>query len=600
MSIGQTEKITALYERLSRDDEAAGDSNSIVNQKMLLESYAAQHGFPNCVHYTDDGWSGGNFERPDWKRMIADIEAGKIGCVIAKDMSRIGRDYLQTGFYTEVLFREKGVRFIAIGNSVDSADRNTSEFAPFLNIMNEWYLRDCSRKQCAAYQARGNAGKPTTNHAIYGYRKDPADKHHWLIDEDAAAVVRRIFHLSMEGHGPHEIASILRDDKIERPSVYMGKRGQGTQRNSYDDSRPYDWSGTTVSNILAKPEYMGHTINFRSYKESYKDKHAIKRPPEEWTVFENTHEAIVDPETWKLAQQIRKTVKRTDTTGEANPLTGLLYCADCGAKMYNHRGRAQAHKENRGKDPVSGLYPYDHYDCSTYALTFQHSQVECFGHYISTKALRALILDTIRTVSAYAISNEAEFIEKVRAASEVRQVQAAKDLKRKLNKERKRSAELDGLIKKLYESYATEKISEKRFELLSGEYEREQEALEASISKAQVELDTFEADTAKVDQFLTLAKKYTDFSVLTTPMIYEFVDKILVHAPDRSTGDRTQEVDIYLKFIGKFDVPLPEPTPEELAEMERQRKQRAYYRERGRRQRERKKQEKLSAEGKTA
>ena len=222
MSSGQTEKITALYERLSRDDEAAGDSNSIVNQKMLLESYAVHHGFTNCVHYTDDGWSGGNFERPDWKRLIADIEAGKVGCVIAKDMSRIGRDYLQTGFYTEVLFREKGVRFIAIGNSVDSADRSSGEFVPFLNIVNEWFLRDCSRKQCAAYQARGHAGKPTTNHAIYGYRKDPEDKHHWLIDEDAAAVVRRIFHLSMEGHGPHEIASILRDDRIERPSVYMG------------------------------------------------------------------------------------------------------------------------------------------------------------------------------------------------------------------------------------------------------------------------------------------------------------------------------------------------------------------------------------------
>ena len=600
MSSGQTEKITALYERLSRDDEAAGDSNSIVNQKMLLESYAAQRGFTNCVHYTDDGWSGGNFERPDWKRLIADIEAGKVGCVIAKDMSRIGRDYLQTGFYTEVLFREKGVRFIAIGNSVDSADRSSGEFVPFLNIVNEWFLRDCSRKQCAAYQARGHAGKPTTNHAIYGYRKDPGDKHHWLIDEEAAAVVRRIFHLSMEGHGPHKIASILRDDRIERPSVYMGKRGQGTQRNSYDDSRPYDWSGTSVSNILAKPEYMGHTVNFRSYKESYKDKHAIKRPPEEWTVFEHTHEAIVDPETWKLAQQVRKTVHRTDTTGEANPLTGLLYCADCGAKMYNHRGRAQANKESRGKDPVSGLYPYDHYDCSTYALTFRHYHQECFGHYISTKALRALILDTIRTVSAYAITNEAEFIEKVRAASEVRQAQAAKDLKRKLNRDRKRSGELNGLIKKLYESYATEKISEKRFELLSGEYEREQEALEESIAKAQAELDAFEADTTRVDQFLALTKKYTDFSVLTTPMIYEFIDKILVHAPDRSTGDRTQEVDIYLKFIGKFDVPLPEPTAEELAEMEKQRKKRAYYRERSKRQRERDKQKKLSEQEKSA
>ncbi len=584
----QTEKITALYERLSRDDEAEGDSNSIINQKRLLEDYAAQRGFTNCAHYTDDGYSGGNFDRPDWKRMIADIEAGKIGCVIAKDMSRIGRDYLQTGFYTEILFREKGVRFIAIGNSVDSADRSTSEFAPFLNIMNEWYLRDCSRKQCAAYQARGKAGKPTTNHAIYGYRKDPEDKHHWLIDEEAAAVVRRIFRLSMEGRGPSEIANILRDDNIERPSVYMGKRGQGTQRNSYDDSRPYDWSSTTVSNILAKPEYMGHTVNFRSYKESYKDKRAIKRPPEEWTVFENTHEAIVDAETWKLAQQIRKTVKRTDTTGEANPLTGLVFCADCGAKMYNHRKKSFAEKEGRGIDPVTGLYPYDSYECSTYSLTFHRSQKECCSHYIRTRDLRALLLDTIRTVSTYAISNEAEFIEKVRAASEVRQAQAAKDLKRKLNRDRRRSAELNGLIKKLYESYATEKISEKRFELLSGEYEREQEALEAAIEQEQAELDAYESDTDRVDQFLALVKKYTDFSELTTPMIYEFVDKILVHAPEKVDGERVQEVDIYLKFIGKFDVPLPEPTPEDLAEQEKQRERRAYYREKARRAREKK------------
>ena len=586
----QTEKITALYERLSRDDEAAGDSNSIVNQKLQLESYAAQHGFTNCVHYTDDGWSGGNFERPDWKRLVADIEAGKVGCVIAKDMSRIGRDYLQTGFFTEVLFREKGVRFIAIGNGVDSADQSTGEFAPFINIMSEWYLRDCSRKQCAAYQARGHAGKPTTNHAIYGYRKDPEDKHHWLIDEEAAAVVRRIFRLSMEGHGPGQIAGILRDEKVERPSYYMGMRGMGTKQRDMDASRPYDWSSTTVSNILAKPEYMGHTVNFRSYKESYKDKRAIRRPPEEWTVFENTHEAIVDPETWKLAQRIRKTVRRTDSTGQANPLTGLVFCADCGAKMYNHRKKSFSEKEGQGIDPVTGLYPYDSYDCSTYSLTFHRSQQECHSHYIRTRDLRTLLLDTIRTVSSYAISNEAEFIEKVRAASEVRQAQAAKDLKRKLAKDRKRSKELDGLIKKLYEAYAGEKISEKRFEVLSSEYEQEQETLEAAIAQERAELDAFEADTARVDQFLELARKYTDFSVLTTPMIYEFVDKILVHAPDRSSGERTQEVEIYLKFIGKFDVPLPEPTPEELAEMEKVRQRRAKGREKWRRAQERKKQ----------
>ncbi len=585
----KSEKITACYERLSRDDELQGDSNSIVNQKRYLEDYAAAHGFSNCIHYTDDGISGGTFERPAWKRMLKDIEDKKVAVVLAKDMSRIGRDYLQTGFYTEVLFREQGIRFIAIGNGVDSADKSTSEFAPFLNIMNEWYLRDCSRKQCAAYQARGKAGKPTTNHAIYGYKKDPQDKHHWLIDEEAAAVVKRIFQLSMNGYGPSEIANILRDDKVERPSYYMGMRGQGTQKNNVDTARPYDWSGTSVANILAKPEYMGHTVNFRSYKESYKDKQAIKRPPEEWTVFENTHEAIVDPETWQLAQQVRKTVRRTDTTGEANPLTGLLYCADCGAKLYNHKGRAQAQKENRGLDPVSGLYPYDHYDCSTYALTYHNTDTKCFGHYISTKSLRALILDTIRTVSSYAISNEDEFIRKVREASEVRQKETAKELKRKISKAKKRCTELDGLIKKLYESFAAGHLTEKRFAMLSGDYEQEQAELEAAIVQDGEKLNAYEKDTDRVDQFLTLARRYTDFSVLTTPMIYEFIDHIDVHAPEKIGGDRVQEVDIYLKFIGKFDVPMPEPTEEEIQQEEKARQRREYYRERGRRQREREK-----------
>ena len=588
----EKEKITACYERLSRDDELQGDSNSIINQKSYLEDYAASHGFKNCVHYTDDGISGGTFERPAWKRMLSDIEAGKVGIVLAQDMSRIGRDYLQTGFYTEVMFRERGVRFIAIGNGVDSADKSSSEFAPFLNIMNEWYLRDCSRKQCAAYQARGKAGKPTTNHAIYGYKKDPTDKHHWLIDEEAAAVVKRIFHLSMNGKGTSEIAAILRDERIERPSYYMGVRGQGTRKTDNDPNRRYDWSGTTVGGIISKPEYMGHTVNFRSYKESYKDKQAIKRPPEEWTIFENTHEAIVDKETWELAQQIRKTVKRTDTVGVANPLTGLVYCADCGAKLYNHRGRAQANKENRGMDPISGLYPYDHYDCSTYALTCRRTEVECGSHYISTKALRTLILETIKMVSAYAIANEDEFVQKVRELSEVKQKEEAANLKRKISKAKKRCAELDGLIKRLYESFVAGQLKEKRFELLSAEYEQEQAELETTIAEDSAKLSEYAVDTERVDQFLAIAKKHTDFSVLTTPMIYEFIDKIIVHAPDRSTGERTQEVEIYLKFIGKFDVPMPEPTAEELERMEKERAKREYYRERGRRQREREHQKK--------
>ena len=571
----QTEKITALYERLSRDDEAIGDSNSIVNQKLQLESYAAQHGFTNCVHYTDDGWSGGNFDRPDWKRLIADIEAGRVGCVIAKDMSRIGRNYLQTGFYTEVLFREKGVRFIAISNGVDSANRSTEEFAPFINIMSEWYIRDCSRKVTAVLRARGMSGKHTTNHAVYGYRKDPNDPSRWVIDEEAAEVVRRIFRLTIEGNGPYKIAHMLADEQVERPSYYLAQRGQGTHQANNDKSSPYAWRGATVTAILERPEYMGHTVNFRSYKESYKDKRAIKRPPEEWTVFENTHEAIVDEKTWHLAQELRKTVRRTDTVGEANPLTGLMYCADCGAKMYNHRGSAGEARDWQGRPNGKRRPKRDEYNCSTYNLSKQKYQQTCTLHYIRTDVVRELILEAIRSTSTYAIENEAEFIQKVRSASEVRQAETVKALKQRMRREQKRAAELNGIIKKLYESFALGKISEKRFDALSAEYEQEQAALEASIANAQAELDDYEADTVRVDQFMALARKYTDFSELTTPMINEFVDKIVVHEADKSSGERTQEVEIYLKFIGKFDVPLPEPTPEELAEQEQLRKKRA-------------------------
>ena len=334
MGVKQTEsRITALYERLSRDDDNAGDSNSIVNQKKYLESYAQQRGYTNCRHYTDDGWCGGNFERPAWKQLIADIETGKVAHVIVKDMSRAGRDYLQTGFYTEVFFRQHGVHFVAIANSVDSVDQNSNEFAPFLNIMNEWYLRDLSRKQKTAIRVKGESGKPTTNCAIYGYKKDPENKYHWLIDEEAAAVVRRIFQLTIEGKGPYDIARILFDDKIDTPAVYFGRQNKGLWKGKEEFPNPYNWSGYIVGQILSKPEYMGHTVNFRSCKQSYKDKNAVMNPKEDWLIFENTHEAIVDAETWELAQKLRKTPRRHDTLGEANPLTGLVFCADCGAKM---------------------------------------------------------------------------------------------------------------------------------------------------------------------------------------------------------------------------------------------------------------------------
>ncbi|CAK7032947.1 MAG: hypothetical protein ENTB_01866 [Enterocloster aldenensis] len=572
------EKITALYERLSRDDESTGDSNSIKNQKKYLEGYAADHGHTNCVHYTDDGWSGGNFDRPAWKQMIADIEAGKVCRVLVKDLSRAGRDYLQTGFYTEVVFRKYGIHFVAIGNGIDSNDPGSSEFAPFVNIMSEWYLRDLSRKQRTAIRVKGESGKPTTNSAIYGYKKDPNDKFHWLIDEEAAEVVRRIFRLAVEGHGPGNIARILYEDHVETPSVYLSRQGLGNWKNIVDLSRPYSWNATSVSQILARPEYMGHTVNFRTHKESYKDKNRTLNDPSEWLVFENTHEAIIDQPTWELVQKLRGTKRRTDHIGEANPLTGLVFCADCGAKMYNHRYRTDKPRP----------YFHDAYDCATFKQATQKKDDShpCVSHYISTKALRAIILDAIRATSAYAVSNEAEFIQKVREASQVQQEKAAKELRRKLNKDKRRCAELDTIIKKLYESYAVERITEERFDALLSEYEREQSALRQAIAEAESALTAFEQDTTNVEHFLALAKKFTDFSELTTPMINEFIEKILVHAPEKIDGERVQEVEVYLKYIGRFELPAPELTPEELAEQERLRQERIRSRERYQRRKE--------------
>ena len=572
------EKITAIYCRLSRDDDLAGDSNSIIHQKDMLTRYARERKFPNVSVYSDDGWSGTNFERPDWKRLIADIEAGKVGIVLVKDLSRVGRDYLRVGFYTEVTFPQNGVRFIAVNNGVDSANQSENDFAPFLNIMNDFYARDTSKKVSAVYRAKGNKGEHTGNHPIYGYLKDPENKQRWIIDEEAAAVVRRIFRMVIDGKGVYQIADILSEEKVLCPSAYLAAKGVGNRRNNkFED--PYRWWGTTVSYILARVEYMGHTVNFKTFKTCYRDKHRKQAPKEDWKIFENTHEAIVDPETWQLAQQVKRTVRRTDTTGVANPLTGLVFCADCGAKMYNHRGK----RKKDGRE-----YGTDFYNCSTYTLTFERETQMCFSHTVSTKALNALILETIRTTASYAIQNKEEFIQKVRSISQVRQQEAAKELKRKVAKERKRSAELDVLIKKLYETYAMGKLEEKRFELLCAEYEKEQAELEQLLASEQAQLDQFHEDTDRASHFLALAQKYTDFTELTAPMIHEFVEKILVHAPDRSTGERVQEIEIYLNFIGKFEVPMPEPTEEELAAEEKRRQKRIRDHEKYLRQKERK------------
>ena len=571
----ENEKITALYERLSRDDEMVGDSNSIVNQKKMLEDYAKQNGYTNIEHFTDDGYSGGSFDRPDWKRMVAGIEDGSIGTVIVKDMSRIGRDYLQVGFYTEVMFKEKEVHFIAIANGVDNQKRESSEFAPFLNIMNEWYIRDSSRKVTTVLRARGMEGKHTTNNAIYGYRKSEEDKNQWVIDEEAAEVVRRIYRMSLEGKGPYEIARILSEEQIERPSYYLAKRGLGTCRSNNNTATPYVWRGATVRDILSKPEYMGHTVNFRSYKESYKDKRAKKTPKEDWVIFKNTQEAIVSEEMWNKVQELRKTVRRTDTVGEANPFTGLLYCADCGAKMYNHRGGAGRARNWKGELNGKRRPDRDEYNCSTYNLSRQSYDKQCSQHYIRTEVVRKLVLETIKAVSDYVITDEEEFINRIYSTSRDKQKESIKSLKRKIAQDTKRVNELNMLMKKLYEDNISGKLSDKRFEFMLSEFENEQDTLEISMENAKAEIEKYESDTVRADKFIELVKRYTDFSELTTPMLNEFVEKILVHEADYSSGERVQEVEIYLNFIGKFELPVKEPTAEEIAEHEKLKARRA-------------------------
>ncbi|MFI3171789.1 MAG: recombinase family protein [Eubacteriales bacterium] len=585
------QKITALYERLSRDDESAGDSNSIINQKKLLEKYALDQGFSNLEHYTDDGWSGTNFERPDWKRLLQDIEDGLIECVIVKDMSRIGRNYLQVGFYTDVLFREKQVRFIAITNGVDSINGESNEFAPFLNIMNEWYVRDTSRKIKSVLRAKGMEGKHLTSNAIYGYKKDVEDSNHWLIDEEAATIVRRIFHLIIEGLGPAQIARLLTSEKVERPSYYLAKQGLGTCRSTCDMSRPYTWTSSTITDMLRKQEYMGHTVNFRNYKESYKDKLSKQVDPKDWMIFENTQEAIVDEETWNTVQKIRETKKQPCKKGAPNPLTGLMYCADCGSKMYNHRTGGYEKKDANGNPTGKYTNAQDNYHCSTYTLNKSKFVDKCTQHHVRTDVVRELVLDTIKATCGLVKEHETGFIEKVRSTAKTQQEASLKSLQKRLAKEEMRIQELNQYIKRIYEDNVKGKLSDKRFELLSEEYENEQATLEASVILLQDELNSYTEDSNRIESFIKLVHKYTDFEELTTPMLHEFVDKIIIHEADKSTGVRMQQIDIHLKYIGKLEVPMKQLTPEEIKEEEKKRKKRAWNRNYMRRKYEKEKAE---------
>ena len=548
----RNEKITPLYERLSRDDELQGESNSISNQKQMLEDFARRNGLPNPTHFTDDGISGTRFDRPGFLAMMEEVEAGRVEAIVIKDMSRLGRDYLKVGQVMEVL-RQRGVRLIAINDGVDSL-KGDDDFTPFRNIMNEFYARDTSRKIRSVFKAKGMSGKHLTGTVIYGYLWDEK-REHWLVDEEAAEVVRRIFSLTLEGYGPYQIACKLSADRIEIPVVHLARFNEGVNR-SKPVKDPYGWGSSTIVNILKKREYLGHTINFKTRKH-FKDKKSHYVSEDEWTIFENTHEAIIDQQTFDLAQKIRSNVRRyPNGWGEAAPLTGLLYCADCGGKMYVHR-------TNNGKR-------ISQYTCSNY------TKVPCgtlclTQHRINESAVLTLVSDTLRAIAEYSRNDRTEFIHTVQETQVAQQSADISKKRRHLATAQKRAGELEKLICKIYEDNALGKLPDTRYKALDAQYAKEQDALEIEIAELEKAVTGYEQSQKSAEKFIALIDKYENFDTLTNTMLNEFVEKILVHERSRKgSQDTTQEIEIYFNFLGRYIPPSLQPvplTPEEQEEL---------------------------------
>ncbi|HFH7282491.1 TPA: DUF4368 domain-containing protein [Streptococcus agalactiae] len=545
------EKITALYERLSRDDELEGESNSIVNQKKILEEYASKNNLTNIIHFTDDGISGTQFDRPGFMDMMNGVNTGNIGCIIVKDMSRLGRDYLKVGQCMEIL-RQKGVRLIAINDNVDSFYRE-DDFTPFRNIMNEWYARDTSRKIQSTFRSKGESGKHTASTPPYGYIKDEKDKDKWVVDEKAAEIVRRIFNLTMDGAGPYKIAKILEADKIDIPAYHQKKLGYGLHQ-SKNFEYPYRWCSSTIASILKKKEYLGHTVNFKTRKH-FKDKKSKYVSEDNWLIFENTHEAIIDQETFDNVQRIRGNVKRyPDGWGEYHPLTGLMYCADCGSKMYVHR-------TNNYKN-----IPY--YVCSNY------KKVPCgtlcpSAHRIKAEVVLNLIQDTLKDIKKYLDEDNEAFIRSIQNEMEEKEKIEIEKEKIRLTESQNRLQELERLMCRIYEDMILNKIPNNRYEILNNQYETEQVALSKEIKDLEQQVSRYEKETDRARKFISLISRYENFDELTTTMINEFVEKIIVHERDRK-GSQTskQKIEIYFNFIGNYELPQAELSDEEKQKLE--------------------------------
>ena len=553
----KNEKITALYERLSRDDFGKDDdqqreSNSISNQKAMLEEFAARQGFTNIVHFTDDGISGTCFDRPGFLAMMKEVEAGNVEYLCIKDMSRMGRDYLKVGQIMEIL-RQRGVRLIAINDGVDSA-RGDDDFTPFRNIMNEYYARDTSRKIRSTFQSKGKSGKHLTGTVIYGYLWNEA-RDQWLVDPEAAEVVKRIFAMTIDGYGPYQIASRLKEEKVLIPSAYLAQHGEGVNKNkTFKDV--YGWGSSTICNILEKREYLGHTINFKTRKH-FKDKKSHYVPEDEWTIFENTHEPIIDQQTFDLVQKIRGNVRRyPDGWGEAAPLTGLLYCADCGGKMYVHR-------TNNGKR-------ISQYTCSQYSKV-PVGKLCTTQHRINEDVVLSLVSEMLKAIAEYAKHDRAEFVRVVQEAQSSQQTAEVRKQRTRLATAKQRVSELEVLLCKIYEDNILGKLSDSRYATLDAQYEKEQSELTAEISVLEKAVKSYEKHEKDADRFIALIDKYENFDKLTIAMLNEFIEKILVHERDRKGSiQTTQEVEIYFNFVGRFVPPAfgeVELTPEELEEI---------------------------------
>lgn len=524
------QKNTALYCRLSRDDNLDGDSNSIQNQKLILQKYADENGFQNTKFYIDDGYSGANFNRPAFEEMIGDVENGDIAVVITKDLSRLGRNQLHTGLYIEEIFPSFDVRYIAVNDSVDTLYETSSELMPFKNLFNEWHVRDSSRKVRAVFKAKAQRGLRVGSRAPYGYRKNEIKDGPLEVDEEAAQVVRRIFALCASGHGPSQIARQLRDEEIFSPSMYAYTKYE-LSHSGLNTERPYNWTGDMVADILENKVYLGHTVNMRYTTRSYKDKKKIERPESDWLIFENTHEALVDQETWDIVQEVRSHKRRRTKMEEQNMFSGLVYCADCGKPMVLHR----SHYMKPGQT---------NFTCRTSKKEGSHV---CSAHYIREVALKEIVLETIRRTTEFARNHPEQFAEYIQQKQSTEVSKEIRQIEREVSAKKKRDAELDTIFKRMYEDVALGRVSNEQFRLLSETYSKEKAQLAEEIPTATARLEKLRNSMANAKNFIAKAKKYTDMTELTSEILRVFVSKIIVHEKEVKYSKRAPQ-EVHIRF----------------------------------------------------